>query len=106
MSSWAKVGVRCICIRAETIGSWRGLAPVNGQTYVITKFSQSMFTDVPQAHFATLDGLPIHENCRVKLDRFRPLITRTQDEDVDAFKSLLQDMPLTERLDRIGELLG
>jgi len=36
---------------------------------------------------------------------FRPLVTRSQSEDVAAIKKLVEDMPITERLDRLAELL-
>jgi len=37
--------------------------------------------------------------------RFRPLVTKTQAEDVRAFKSMLRELPATSRLDRLAELL-
>jgi len=37
--------------------------------------------------------------------RFRPLITKSQQEDIRMIKSLVREMPATERLDRLAELL-
>jgi hypothetical protein len=44
-------------------------------------------------------------NVAFGLFRFRPLVTRTQEQDVTAIRKLVDEMPITERLDRIGELL-
>lgn len=39
------------------------------------------------------------------IKNFRPLVTRTQEQDVRALKSMLRDMPAESRLDRLLEAL-
>lgn len=120
MSVWPSVGMKCICVSngAGTAASVTGVRyplsiwgienAVKGAQYTVREVVDTLYgiglliEEIDNRHVRTVTG----DEVSFLLSRFRPLITRTKDEDVAAFKSLLQDMPLTKRLDRIGELLG
>lgn len=111
MSVWPSVGMKCVCVNNRFPDS-DFIAPpdrllVRGAIFTISAVLVDGGETCIHLREITREISPKHgRRLPFYLSRFRPLITRTQDEDVAAFKSLLQDMPLTERLDRIGELLG
>lgn len=105
---WARLGVRCVCIRAASAcgRSWRGLAPVDGQTYIVAGYhAPGRSTGKPQAVFATLDGALLHGGNGIWVERFRPLVTKTMEQDLEQFNHLLNPSPL-ERLDRLMEIMN
>ena len=94
MSSWARVGAKCVCVDAEPMPGLVFMAPppVKGQVYTIT----ATFMGIWGVPTATLAGLPNERNGHDlgwSLKRFRPLVTRSQEQDVAMFKSLLTPAP-------------
>lgn len=101
---WAKPGVKCVCINAHCYyGSWYGVAPVEGGTYVFVAFGNP--GSQPTGHFETVDGTPVHNGGCIWISRFRPLITKTQEQDVEMFLRLASPSPL-ERLDLLAERMN
>lgn len=96
MAHWAKPGVKCVCIDggspnsdgARLLGRW----PITGQVYTVDGFSIDEYYGVVLLHLAEI---PCAEQVRGVLRgwnaaRFRPLITRTQEQDVSLFAHLLE----------------
>jgi len=81
MSAWAKPGVKCVCVndRASRFGT---CSLVKGNIYTITKVLS------PDLHGST--GVIVAEaESKARgfhLHRFRPLVTKTQDEDIALFR--------------------
>lgn len=106
MSSWAKPGVKCVCIASpERVEAGRrkrpwGNFPSSGGIYTIRG---SVFGSNGQ-HFILLEEVqnpPRLSTVGVvewgfPVSGFRPLITRTQQQDVELFRSLLTDLPVGE----------
>lgn len=96
MSAWAKPGVKCVCVDASNWNatddrnlSWAEL-PVEGELYVIREV----------VNFGGLAGLRlvginnplipcVYGEIAFNVSRFRPLITRSQEDDVALFRKLL-----------------
>ncbi len=100
MTSWAKPGVKCVCILNAIPGGYGDeKLPVKGVTYTVRAVhvdgDASWLQEIrnPRRHYA--DG---EEVCFLT-EGFRPLITKSQDEDVALFRRLLADAPLSEELD-------
>ena len=96
MSSWARVGAKCVCIGRNPL--WDGLpvaTPAVGEEYTIREVQGDAVLLV-EIHnrpiwFVPELGGPGEPNFGVW--RFRPLVTKTQDQDVAMFKSLLTPAP-------------
>lgn len=95
MSSWAKVGAKVVCVNAQNDPGfqWFNEVPVEGAIYRIS----GMVPDKNRPGKACLlfeemrnggSGFAIH--------RFRPLTTKTQEQDVSMFKGLLNKTPINE----------
>lgn len=90
---WAKPGVKCVCFRQLPL---QFIKP--GPTvYTI----ESAFICGGDLHL-TFVGV---ENGGELAECFRPIVTRTQEQDVEMFLSLLNPSPL-ERLDRLMEIMN
>jgi hypothetical protein len=103
MSSWARVGVKCVCVDgAPRRGGSYSVLPVEGRQYVIAAIDQ---WDWPSESGVGLHlvGLNRMSDVPFNIDRFRPLIS--QADDVAMFTALVETMKPTERLDRLAELL-
>ena len=84
MSAWAKPGVRCVCIKNSTrIINYQGMPPfLKGQTFTIAGVVQNEF------------GVALYfeergPNQWAHISGFRPLIERTQEQDLEHFLPLL-----------------
>jgi hypothetical protein len=108
MSSWARVGVKCVCVDdarrdgyshdnpcprrssvVEIIGVW--MHPKQGQTLIIKGWP----------NFCVNHGRDVGW----KISRFRPLQTISQADDIAMFRKLIETMKPTERLDALREML-
>lgn len=104
MSAWAKVGAKCVCIR-EPNASQRlsGAAyPVKGQVYTVRDVRVVTFGKGAGDVCLLLEEIynPAQLNAYLgrqsplepgmPVDAFRPLITRTQEEDLAIFRPLLE----------------
>ena len=93
MISWAKPGVKCVCIDASPYESpghpplfgW----PIERRVYTVKAVGQFhphydgvMLQIAELANPALIDG----RDCGWDIRRFRPLITRTQEDDVALFR--------------------
>jgi hypothetical protein len=103
MTSWARPGVKCVCIDAES-ERYTGLLRhvpgrvnpsfhlVLGRTYVVREVFRHPFADVM---VVTLHGVPDRTpEHGYAIARFRPLITRTQEQDLELFRPLLTPSPI------------
>jgi hypothetical protein len=90
--SWARVGVKVVCIHPCN-------HLIKDATYTIVRFD-----DLIDDELIVVEPYPNTTHAFVA-ERFRPLVTRTQEQDVRAIKSALRDMPAETRLDRLLELL-
>ena len=95
MSSWARPGVKCVCV-STTVG-FAGVAPKVGETYVVlSSWRNGPVSGKPQAVFGTLDGQPLHSGGGILIERFRPLVS--QSDDVALFTHHLDTTKLPERV--------
>ena len=87
MSTWAKPGVKCVCVK-------RG-------TWMIDDGSSRpgpMFGEICTIHAVETSGTSIilegyRTNIGYDITRFRPLVTRTQEQDLEQFIPLLSTKP-------------
>jgi hypothetical protein len=92
MSSWAKPGVKCVCIDASgrvngVQYEWRGDAPIAGETYTIRRVWAAPGGDAVM-DFVELQRLT--DGLGYGVYRFRPLVEpKTEAQDVAMFKSLI-----------------
>lgn len=86
MSSWAKPGVKCVCVEPVE-------ALVKGSVYTIERL---LWADAWGEMGVVILGYrsPDNKQGGYRLSRFRPLITRTQSQDVELFRSLLTALPV------------
>lgn len=88
--TWARVGVKCVCIKR---GEWVNRAPS------CLEDKRPAYNEVCQVTEIEIRNERVMLRLAGYLDlyyvgRFRPLVTRTQDEDVALF---------THHLDKVGE---
>lgn len=86
MSSWAKPGVKCVCVddRRAPFGSPSPFA--RGGVYVVE--------DVNDLGNIKIAGVPQVDNVWFwKVERFRPLVTKTQSEDIEMFLRIASKAP-------------
>lgn len=99
MSSWAKPGVKCVCIRAFNYPSNRYQLPVKGQVYTVRNVEPGEGVYAHAGPFIRLVELtnPPHHSDGVEpsfqASFFRPLITKTQEDDVAMFRHHLAGTP-------------
>jgi len=100
MSTWAKPGVRVVYIN-DHYGpeAWYGseTLPVIGRQYTIREIIL-MGGEVPCCRLVEIENEVLDYTfgfyeAAFSLERFRPLITRTQDEDLEQFIPLLETKP-------------
>ena len=107
-SRWAAPGVRCVCVDArpgEHPDSIHTVPFVKNGIYTI--YALKAIGDVPvvQVDGHGLDGRVYAANgWWIRLSRFRPLVSRTQSEDLGLFLPLLTTST-QERVDVLGEML-
>jgi hypothetical protein len=85
MSAWAKVGVKCVCIDFTPVficARPHPADPVAGGVYTVTGIWHD--EDGTFLQLAECDGDSGYE-----VSDFRPLVTRTQEDDVALFRDLL-----------------
>lgn len=96
MSSWAKPGVKCVCVDGSPRDGGRYSAlPVEGRVYTIASVEYCVWANGEGlgVHLAEVRRRPADLDGKVypyHVSRFRPLITRTQSEDVALFRKLLE----------------
>lgn len=90
MAHWAKPGVKCVCIHDR--GRWAGpdgespsTPPLKGKVYTIVETDQAEGT-----LFLTLAECSQDEMYSVK--NFRPVISRTQEQDLELFLPLIETL--------------
>lgn len=114
---WAKPGVKCMCVDDElydppaNIEYVRGLDGISrGAVYTIREVFIDPFEDNVQVRLAEIwrPQAP-EENTGIeagyRIERFRPLITKTQEQDVEMFLRLASPSPF-ERLDLLAERMN
>lgn len=98
MSAWAKPGVKCVCVGGGRKPGWperindlgyRG-KPKIGDICVVTGTSWVE----PYGLFLKLEGYPRNQSFLAAA--FRPLITKTQEQDVALFRHILDGLPVGE----------
>jgi hypothetical protein len=92
MTSWAALGVKCVCIH----DAWQvrsGLVRAGGLPRVDCVYAITDTAIGPDGEmYLQLAEFDVFKWFWV--ERFRPLVTRTQDQDVELFRSLLTDLPV------------
>lgn len=98
MSAWAKPGVKCVCVDAA--GTWGPDAPIENAVYTVRRVW------VDEDGDTVMDFVELQrrqEACEAWgrqlgyfVHRFRPLITRTQEQDLEHFLPLLKTKEMAE----------
>lgn len=99
MSSWAKPGVKCQCVDATehpeiTVGAiYTVVKATPPDRFLLTagKFASSSLW----VYLAEADNRIGSLKC-FAVERFRPLITKTQEQDVALFQHILDGLPVGE----------
>lgn len=100
--SWAKVGAKCVCIDASgRDGVWLdGEAPIEGNTYTVRRAfvdsSGNFVIDFLELKRATNSILWLGYDTGYFVDRFRPIVTRSIEQDVQMFKRIAETAPSLE----------
>lgn len=101
MSAWAKPGVKCVCLVGGSLIP--GHPPKHGYPDAGAVYTVSSFVHEDRwgrGKFIRIAELPNPWKLDQTYDagwsvsRFRPLVTRTQEQDVELFRSLLTDLPV------------
>ena len=91
MSSWARPGVKCVCINGA--GWYLDSARFDSDVAVNRVYTiVEVITDSRGQVGISLWGQPLGEFYNVK--EFRPLITQSQEQDVAKFRHLLSPSPV------------
>ena len=97
MTSWARPGVKVVCVDGAFSKS-SGDLPVVGRVYTIVWVGHWDWfnTSGTAVHLAEVNRKPDCDGVKnpFGLRRFKPLITRTQSDDVALIKSLLISNPV------------
>lgn len=104
MSSWAKVGAKVVCVR---IGRLSEDEINSGFLRLRTVYTiEGTFNDGDRTGLILEESLFTNHGKRIGYDlrRFRPV--HTLRSDIRMVKSLVREMPASERLDRVLELLN
>ena len=96
MAHWAKPGVKCVCVfdgalpESMPLKSWHW-TPTKGHIYTIVSVEQ-------HAHGVglTLKECATGNHQIFSVRRFRPLVTKTQEQDVALFQHMLDGQPIGE----------
>lgn len=99
--SWARVGAKVVMVDGSA--DLDGDTFATGRIYIIKAITEEFSEPAIKCH---RDDQPAIGMEWSRLSRFRPLVIRTQEQDVRAIKSMLRDMPAESRLDRLLEALG
>jgi len=100
VSAWARPGVKCVCIEGGTPNSdgmrLAGGYPVTGGIYTVDGVSRDELFGKDILHLAEFPTTAmVRGNLRGwDAARFRPLVTRTQEQDVSLFTHLLDGLPV------------
>ena len=95
--SWAKVGAKAVFVGAPDTGACPGQMPVIGRVYTISRVQ-----DVAGGAIVALRELPLFDQngeIGIRLRFFRPLVTRSQEQDIAEHFAhhLRRDVPARER---------
>lgn len=95
MSDWAKPGARCICVDVSlpASGIWTGDVLVKGRTYTIEGLVAKgglLLIEARQARY------PIYGYFAW---RFRPLVTRSHEEDMTVFRKIASNLPTAKEME-------
>lgn len=101
MSSWARVGVKCVCKDIDGIDVY-GAAPYPSIGAVYTISRVEVYRGNLEVELVELPP-PDDAGNWYLLSHFRPL--HTLESDAEMFRALVDGMGPLERLDRLGELL-
>lgn len=94
MSSWAKVGAKCVCIDSAPRNTSEGFPtwiPVEGEVYTILDIYHRADGKSGLILVEQTDHRRFYE-----VSRFRPIVTRTQEQDVEMFVRLVDRVPSLE----------
>lgn len=105
MSAWAKVGAKCVCVANGFASACKINEPEIGATYTIRtveKYGDKIGVRLVEVSNPATLWFDRHgrskndwEPCFL-IEWFRPLITKTQEQDAELFRSLLTDLPVGE----------
>jgi hypothetical protein len=101
--SWARVGAKVVCVDdgTEIEPEWDNVDIPSPYVGAIVTIENAGVAD---------DGVVVlrfveYPDAECPIKDYRPLITRTQAQDVRAIKSMLRELPAETRLDRLLEAL-
>jgi hypothetical protein len=105
MSAWAAPGAKCVCVDAshwnatsDSLIGWAEL-PVEGEVYEIREVVNWLGDTGLRLVGVNNPLIPcLYGEIAFNVTRFRPLITRTEEEDVAKFRHLLTPSPIGARL--------
>lgn len=95
MSAWVKVGAKCVCVDGEQGPMWHAnfdgcRLPTKGHVYTIRAIDSLhglLLSEIRNRRVRWVGG---YVELHFRVDRFRPIITRTQEDDVALFRDLLE----------------
>lgn len=106
MSAWAKPGVKCVCVGRPKSTDFRGIIRVPDvyETLTIRDVFIGVLSDGTEAvtlRFSEIQN-PVVDTTHGMVERgywaahFRPLVTRTQEQDLALFTPILDSLPIRE----------
>ena len=95
MSAWARPGVKCVCID----GNWPEWEMAEGGVTRAPMADEVLtISEVRKDGYLRFVEIPVQQGAGIGLawavESFRPLITRTQQQDVALFRDLLVGLPV------------
>lgn len=102
--SWARVGAKVVCVDATRTNPFNAPELIEGATYEISDVTFATVRCGNQygnaCYAVRLVGVQrlFRGSTPFAIGRFRPLISKTQEEDVALFTHLLEGKPVEERV--------
>jgi hypothetical protein len=108
MSDWAKPGVKCVCVDSKARimklpglppVAFGGVYPVEGQVYTVAsvEWYESIYPEIVESflgiHLVEIDRPPGMMSGQVlpyRIERFRPMVSRTMEQSLAHFTPLLR----------------
>lgn len=105
MGVWPSVGMKCVCIDLSPgeIEPEHGCLP--GDIYTVLEINNTDFREPAVRVRNERSGRSNDWNEYGRLSRYRPLITKSQEDDTGMFREIAHSMTPLERLDRLADLL-
>lgn len=87
--SWVKVGAKVVCVNAPKSSSYKEQMPEVGSVYTIREIYREKAIRLKEINNDVCKYLDGNIECSFLIECFRPLVTKTLEQDMEIFAPLL-----------------